>query len=329
MRKLLLSTTAIAASTILVATVAQADLSVTGSYKWSYTTQSSDIAATDGTLMENDSEIKFAFANKTEENWTVGFDVEMETDAAGIDESNMYVTVPNFGTVKLGQQDGAADSFKMLYHDHNNPTVNLDTDSTLNGTTAGAYSDNLHALTIGDDNKVTYLSENIEGLTFGASALTTVAGTVDESQYGARYEREMGAADVTVSYSMARQGIAQMIDGESKNYGVQAAVDNWAVRYTKASYTAASTDLTASGIGGDYTLPSGIKLSAGKFKSENTNVLATGEKLDSNIVAMTLPIVSGLNGYLSYTAFDYANGLTSAATIDSGSATKASIKASF
>ena len=116
MRKLLLSTTAIAASTILVATVAQADLSVTGSYKWSYTTQSSDIAATDGTLMENDSEIKFAFVNKTEENWTVGFHVEMETDTAGIDESNIYIIhTPGLG--KLAAREGIS-AQKLLHGTH-------------------------------------------------------------------------------------------------------------------------------------------------------------------------------------------------------------------
>ena len=112
MRKLLLGTSALAAVT-LTANTALADLSIKGYYEWSYQSTSSTIAANDGTSFGKDSEIKFSFKNKTDSGLEVGMAVEMETDKAGIDESNIYIS-GGFGKLVLGQQDGVGESYGQL-----------------------------------------------------------------------------------------------------------------------------------------------------------------------------------------------------------------------
>ena len=63
MRKLLLGTTALAAAATLSANAALADVSISGHYEWTMTSQSSDITSQDGTSFTSDSEIHFKFSN--------------------------------------------------------------------------------------------------------------------------------------------------------------------------------------------------------------------------------------------------------------------------
>ena len=77
MRKLLLSTTALAAAATLSANSAMADISISGYYEWKYTSQSSDLTAQDGTSFGNDSEITFKFSNKTDSGLTIGMVTEL------------------------------------------------------------------------------------------------------------------------------------------------------------------------------------------------------------------------------------------------------------
>ena len=59
MRKLLLSSTAIASAAVLTANIAVADIAITAGTEWTYVSQSSQITANDGTSFGTDAEIKF------------------------------------------------------------------------------------------------------------------------------------------------------------------------------------------------------------------------------------------------------------------------------
>ena len=58
------------------------------------------------------SEIKFSFTNKTDSGLTIGYTVELDSDAAdtAIDESSLSIS-GGFGKVVLGQNDGAGDNY--------------------------------------------------------------------------------------------------------------------------------------------------------------------------------------------------------------------------
>ena len=83
MRKLLLSTTALAAAATLSAN-ALADVSISGYTEFNYQSRSSNVAASDGTSMGSDSEIKISFSNKTDS----GLDIDaLKLVAKGITET--------------------------------------------------------------------------------------------------------------------------------------------------------------------------------------------------------------------------------------------------
>jgi len=108
MRKLLLGTTALAAAATLSAN-ALADVSLSGYYEWKYQSRSSTVAANDGTSMASDSEIKFAFSNKTDSGLDISMAVEMTSDDTDsqIDESSLSIA-GGFGRIVLGG-DGIID----------------------------------------------------------------------------------------------------------------------------------------------------------------------------------------------------------------------------
>jgi len=65
LRKLLLNSTAIATVAALTSGVALADVSITAETAWSYNSRTSAIDSQEGTSFDTDSEITFAFTNKT------------------------------------------------------------------------------------------------------------------------------------------------------------------------------------------------------------------------------------------------------------------------
>ena len=80
MRKLLLNSTAIATVAALTSGAAIADVSITAATEWSYGTRTSAITSQEGTSFDTDSEITFAFTNKTDSGLTIGYIVELGSD---------------------------------------------------------------------------------------------------------------------------------------------------------------------------------------------------------------------------------------------------------
>ncbi len=119
MKKVLLATTVLAAVSVATPVLAQ-EVSVTGFYRFGWTSFSDDAAFIEGatgdpvedsaTATRTDSEININFSNTTDSGLTYAATFELEGDAAGVDESSLSLS-GDFGTVILGNNDYAHDSF--------------------------------------------------------------------------------------------------------------------------------------------------------------------------------------------------------------------------
>jgi len=103
MRKLLINSTALATVAALSASVAIADVSISGSTEMKYKSRSSQVAATNGTNTVTDSSVTLAFSNKTDSGLTIGYKVVMETEGGSMDADETSLTIAGgFGKVELG-----------------------------------------------------------------------------------------------------------------------------------------------------------------------------------------------------------------------------------
>ncbi|MAJ13618.1 MAG: porin, partial [SAR116 cluster bacterium] len=112
MRKLLLTSTALVTAAS-ISSYAMADVSVTGAFEWAYKSVSSSVATTDGDSFGSDNELTISFSNKTDSGLTLSGRYDVDADQAGatsLDESSLTIS-GGFGSVTLGQDDSANDSF--------------------------------------------------------------------------------------------------------------------------------------------------------------------------------------------------------------------------
>jgi outer membrane protein OmpU len=198
MRKLLLGTTALAAAATLSANAALADVSISGYYEWRYESRSSQNSTYDGTKFGNDSEIVFKFTNKTDSGLTVEMYQELFSDAGEddgeFDEANLSIS-GGFGKVILGQQDGVNDQGFGI-------AANNLVSEEMYTVSGGNVATTDHSLGIkngdmanlgGDDNKITYITPSMGGLTAGISYTDSgYVGSTDTTEVGAKYTMSAG-----------------------------------------------------------------------------------------------------------------------------------------
>jgi hypothetical protein len=130
MRKLLLTSSALVAAAS-ISSYAVADVSVTGAFEWTYSSTSSNIAATDGDAFGVDNELTIKFTNKTDSGLTITGVYDMDADAGTRDETWMSVAKSSPSVVVIPEDVD-------LYAHSNSP---------LTDTSATAYDDILAAAT--------------------------------------------------------------------------------------------------------------------------------------------------------------------------------------
>jgi hypothetical protein len=345
MRKLLLGTTALAAAAALSANAALADVSISGYYEWKYQSTSSDITANDGTTFGNDSEIKVSFSNKTDSGLTVGMVVEMETDAAGIDESSMFVS-GGFGKLVLGQQDGVGDNYGVSAEDLPKEEIDAgvgdDNDMNIvNADISGLSS---------DSNKVSYHLPAMGGLTAGASFMNSgAAGSADSTEFGASYSMDAGGAAVTIGYATGTTEAASQ-DTDSTVMGVMVSSGNITAAVSQATFEAAGTAAVAQvngsananfvaaipatdasdeesiGAAVSFKVNDGLTLTA---HTKETDDGVTTETYSNSGIEIAYTIASGLTAYINVEDYDYKAGNSANNTDNSGTASKLTLKATF
>jgi len=325
MRKLLLGTTALAAAATLSANAALADVSISGYYEWRYESRSSQLSTNDGTTFGNDSEITFKFTNKTDSGLTVEMYQELTSDApdGDFDEANISIS-GGFGKVILGQQDGVNDQGFGIAANNlvseemytNSATEDM---QIVNGDMANLG---------GDDNKITYITPSMGGLTAGISYTDSGAvGSSDTTEVAAKYAMEAGGAKITLGVvSGTTENATQDID--SSVVGVQIDSGDISVILSQSEYEASSQDEQGVDFGVSYKVNDALKIVGYTTEVEDDS---SSEEYSNTGFEAVYTIASGLAAIVTIEDYDYKVGTLAAASAvaDSGTHSKLTIKATF
>jgi hypothetical protein len=339
MRKLLLGTTALAAAATLSANAVLASPSISGAMEWTYEDRDSGIATTGASENDfsSDTNVKLTFENKTDSGLTIGlvYDIESVADddasAAGADENYMYIK-GGFGTIMLGQNDGAGDQLTRTASDLVGPDALSDNGGGMTG--AGNLADDNADLVndIGDENNITYMMPAMGGLSLGASykdAGDAAGANADETVVAAKYAFTSGNVKASIHYGNNTISGASVGDGgmNSSSMGVDVASGPFRAVMAKAESdvtTAVTTEITDYGV--QYNMGNGITLAlVGTQVEENTG----GESSDITTFSIKYNVASGLDAYLTYHDYDYEDGTTATAADNDGSVTFLTVKATF
>jgi hypothetical protein len=326
MRKLLLSSTALATAAIFTANVAVADVSISAGTEWKYMSTSSQVTAEDGTEFSQDSEIAFKFSNKTDSGLTIGYVAELESDADGtatMDESSISIS-GGFGKIVLGQNDGVSDSFAKQGGD----MVAEESAPTLASATIGTNSD--ISLDQTDDNKISYYLPAMGGFTAGISFEDSgQAGTTDMTSYGVAYTAVAAGNTVSIGGATVTEDNATL-DKDHQNVYAKVVSGNLSFIVSQSSLEASDEDINSVGAGVSYKMANGMVIGAYTVTSEDD--LDAGEEYSASGVEVQYTIAAGLTAVINVDDYDYKIGTDndSADTVaDSGTISKLTLKASF
>ena len=326
MRKLLLGTTALAAATAMSAS-ALADVSIAGSYEFKYKSESSQVAAKDGTTMTHgDTDMVLTFTNKTDSGLTLSYRYDLSPaigDGVGktLDENSLAIS-GGFGKIVLGQDDDAADSYNIDEMDL--PTEEPGT--TLASATIGTSS----SITSTDAMKVAYHLPAMGGFTAGVSFADSGTNTgTDKTSMGARYTMEAGGAAITLGYA-TQTTEATTKDTDETNMGLKVVSGDLSLIVSQGTKEGVDEDIDNQGASVAYAMPNGMNIAAYTFKSEDA--LDAGEELSRSGVEVAYTIASGLTAVVNVEDYDYKVGTNrdGASTVsDNGTVTALTLKAAF
>jgi len=342
MRKLLLTTTALVAAGAISTAATASDFSISGDFKFSYDERDSGIsvAGESGDRMYTEQNIVFKWVNKTDSGLEISMHSVLNSEGAGgtetngTDESAIKIK-GGFGTIQLGNDDGAGDQLTRTAHDI------LGTPDALHGDlpafhrtgTDGNLADDNADLNhdIDDEANITYILPKMGGLTIGASyrdAGSGAAENADETEVAGKFEFAAGEVKGALHYGVnSMDGATAGATGlDASSMGLDVSMGNIRAVYAQAQRdvtAAVETEITDFGV--SYKVNDGLSLAVVMTEvTENTG----GESLDVTSVGATYTIASGLTASLTYHDYDYKAG-SSSETNDDGSNTTLSIVASF
>jgi hypothetical protein len=342
MRKLLLTTTALVAAGA-ISTAALADgPSISGNFKFSYDERDSGIAVAgqSGDRMYTEQNINLNWVNKTDSGLEISMHAALNSEGAGgtedLNSEEQAIKIRGgFGTIQLGDDDGAGDQLTRTAHDLFGTPDALHGDlpafhrSAGTGNLADDNADLNHD--IDDEANITYILPKMGGLTVGASykdAGSGAAANNDETEFAARFEFTAGEVNGSLHYGQNSQDGANVGDTslEASSMGIDVSMGNIRAVYANAQRdvnATIETEITDFGV--SYKVSDVLSMAVVMTEvSENTG----GESLDVTSVGATYTIASGLTASLSYHDYDYKVG-DSNETADDGSNTTLSIVASF
>ena len=340
MKNKLLTTTALIGLVSFISSPVLSEVSISGSYEFTYTSQDKGDAAVTGAsddYFTTDQEVLIAFTNKTDSGLTIGMYADIEasgTAAAGSYGSDEhYITIEGgFGLLQLGAKDGVGEQFTPTASDLIGPDGTDDNSPQMYSSTGSLGTQQASLInTIEDENNITYISRSIGGLTVGASykdAGSTSALNNDETVIAAKYEFESGAVKGSLTY--ADNSISGATSGASSTnssaMGITLSSGPVTFIYAHAEDDQSTTiETEADDYGISYQVNDALTLAVtGTEITESTG----GESLDVTSVALSYNITSGLDAYLTYHDYDYKAG-TSGATSDDGSVTAITLAATF
>jgi hypothetical protein len=329
MRKLLLTSSALVAAAS-ISSYAVADVSVTGAFEWTYSSTSSNIAATDGDAQGVNNELTIKFTNKTDSGLTITGVYDIDADASAIDESWMSIS-GGFGSLKLGKDVGANDDFGIGEHDL------IDEDLSVVQTSASIVT-NSGESGAADTNKINYTTPSMGGFRAGYSIYDsgTADSATDQIAMGAEYTMPMAGGSLMIRYNKQSTDGTATTETEASNYGAKVTVGALTAiastgKSTIGTGSSQSDDRNASGIGIKYDMGGGMTIAATTMKAEDDKDLSgtQNEEYSANLAEVVYTVAPGLKAKVTYLDYDYKAGGESTATNDSGSKTQLTLSASF
>ena len=328
MRKLLLTSSALVAAAS-ISSYAAADVSVTGSFEWAYSSTSSNIAATDGDAQAIDNELTIKFTNKTDSGLTLTGVYDIDADASSADESWMSIA-GGFGTVTLGKESSVNDAFGIGEHDliaEDLSVVQTGASIVANSGESGAQK----------TNKIIYVSPAMGGFSAGYSLTDTgAAGTTDQIAMGASYTMPLAGGSMTVKYNKQTTDGTTSTETEGSNYGVSITMGAMSAiasrgESTIGSGTGQTDDRNANGLGIKYDLGGGMSIAATTMKAEDDKDVSgtQNEEYSANLAEVVYSVAPGLTAKVTYLDYDYKAGGEGSGTNDSGSKTQFTLSADF
>ena len=328
MRKLLLGTTALAAAAALSANAALADVSISGSYEFKYSSRSSNTTSLDGTTMgHGDTEMIVNFSNKTDSGLDLNFRYDIgavtSSDQALLGDEAALSISGGFGKIVLGTDDDASDSYGIDEMD----LIAEEPTSTHASASIGTSS----SIGSSDAMKVAYHLPAMGGLTTGVSfADSGATGGSDKTAYGFRYGMDAAGASITLGYR-ATSTEASAKDIDESNMGLKIVSGDVSMIISSGKYEATDEDRDNAGASISYKMPNGMTIGAYTFKSEDD--LDVGEEYTRSGVEVKYPIATGLTAYINVDDYEYKLGTNADAdgadVSDSGTNSKLTIKATF
>jgi len=282
------------AGSLVATSVTAGELSVSGSWSWSYDSADSDES---GNPMSMGDSVTFSGSGETDQGWTAG--VSYELDGGTFDDYKLTLDMGDSGKLTYGGNSVAGDGI----HSVNNIVPAADTavysmtdSATAYGVADGAsssanigYNITIADLKISAEMAKGAGTDRTYGLTYtGIDNLTLVAGMgevnpgqvnggQDETVWGIKYS----VAGVTAAYMQTEVdlGGANAADEEATHMGVSFAVnDDLTVSYAVQDVDIAgkTTDEKNSGFGVSYTMGS-MSVAAYAGKTENGNGVVTAD----------------------------------------------------
>ncbi|MDC3063456.1 porin [Alphaproteobacteria bacterium] len=330
MRKLLLTSSALVAAAS-ISSYAVADVSVTGAFEWTYSSTSSNIAATDGDAQGVNNELTIKFTNKTDSGLTITGVYDIDADANAADESWMSIA-GGFGTLTLGKESSVNDAFGIGEQDL------IDEDLSVVQTGSASIVTNSGESGANKNNKLIYQTPAMGGFTAGYSIYDsgTADAATDQIAMGASYTMPMAGGSMMIRYNKQTTDGTATGETESSNYGVKITMGALSAiastgKSTIGTGSSQSDDRNASGVGLKYDLGGGMTIAATTMKAEDDKDLSgtQNEEYSANLAEVVYTVAPGLKAKVTYLDYDYKAGGESAAQNDSGSKTQLTLSASF
>ena len=348
MRKLLLTTTALVAAGAICTAATASDFSISGDFKWSYDERDSGISVdgASGDRMYTEQNVTMKWVNKTDSGLEISMHTTLNSEGAGGNASEIVTNEENaikikggFGTIQLGNDDGAGDQLTRTAHDILGTPDALHGDlpafhrsAATSGTTGNLGDDNADLPTdIDDEANITYILPKMGGLTVGVSyrdAGTGASENGDETEFAGKFEFAAGEVNGALHYGQHSQDGATVgaTSLDASSMAIDLSMGNIRAVFAQAQKDVSATvesEITDFGV--SYKINDGLNLAVVMTEvDENTG----GETLDVTTVGASYTIASGLTAHLTYHDYDYKAG-SSGETNDDGSNTTLSIVAKF
>ena len=329
MRKLLLTSTALVAATSMI-NYASADVSVSGGFEWGYTDQNSDITASNGDSFRVDNEVVITFTNKTDTGLTITGRYDVDGDAAAVDESSITIA-GGFGSIRLGQDDGAEDAFGVNEGDliaeegaYAVGSASILTNAGESGNTNG--------------NKITYFTPAMGALKAGISFTdsgSNHSSSTDRTSYGASYNMAFDGGSALVEYNQGSTDSATAGGNSTDhvNYGVTVTMGAISAIVSAATREDGTSDEEATGVALKYDLGGGMYVAGSVTSADDSAQKATSgqaEEYKATVAEVGYTVAPGLTAKVTHIDYDYKRGgNTLPSADDNGSATKLTLTASF